>query len=187
PRPPLLPYTTLFRSSAASPTASSRDSSRAPRDRQHRSNLWRPPPPPPRPPPPPQKESADVRRPLAPAARTVVAARDHPRGPRLRRPVRAVLPRLPVGRSAHRTGRGRSRMSIRVLVVDNHDSFVHARISYLRELGAQVTMVEADVLTDPALLDTQLDVHDAVMISPGPGAPADAGASLAVVHAAADR
>lgn len=78
-------------------------------------------------------------------------------------------------------------MSIRVLVVDNHDSFVHTLISYLRELGARVTMVEADVLTDPALLETQLDAHDAVMISPGPGAPSDAGASLAVVHAAADR
>ncbi|OJU41161.1 MAG: anthranilate synthase component II [Microbacterium sp. 69-10] len=77
-------------------------------------------------------------------------------------------------------------MSVRVLVVDNHDSFVHTLIGYLRELGAVVTMVEADAL-DENDLDPRLDAHDAVMISPGPGTPADAGASLAVVRAAAER
>lgn len=77
-------------------------------------------------------------------------------------------------------------MSVRVLVVDNHDSFVHTLIGYLRELGADVTMVEADAL-DENDLDPRLDAHDAVMISPGPGTPADAGASLAVVRAAAER
>lgn len=76
-------------------------------------------------------------------------------------------------------------MSVRVLVVDNHDSFVHTLIGYLRELGADVTMVEADAADAdwPALLGA----HDAVMISPGPGTPADAGASVAVVRLAADR
>lgn len=77
-------------------------------------------------------------------------------------------------------------MSVRVLVVDNHDSFVHTLIGYLRELGAVVTMVEADAL-DENDLDPGLDAHDAVMISPGPGTPADAGVSLAVVRAAAER
>jgi len=77
-------------------------------------------------------------------------------------------------------------MSVRVLVVDNHDSFVHTLIGYLRELGAVVTMAEADAL-DENDLDPRLDAHDAVMISPGPGTPADAGASLAVVRAAAER
>ena len=33
-----------------------------------------------------------------------------------------------------------------ILVVDNHDSFVHTLIGYLRELGAEVTMVEADAI-----------------------------------------
>lgn len=74
-------------------------------------------------------------------------------------------------------------MTVRVLVVDNHDSFVHTLIGYLRELGADITMVEAD---DPdARWETLLDAHDAIMISPGPGTPADAGASPDVVRLAA--
>jgi para-aminobenzoate synthetase component 2 len=77
-------------------------------------------------------------------------------------------------------------MTVRVLVVDNHDSFVHTLIGYLTELGADVTMVEADAL-DADDLASWLDPHDAVMISPGPGTPAQAGASLAVVRAVAER
>ncbi|WP_336644741.1 anthranilate synthase component II [Microbacterium sp. USHLN186] len=78
-------------------------------------------------------------------------------------------------------------VSARVLVVDNHDSFVHILIGYLRELGAQVTMIEADAFVDPRRWRTVLDDFDAVMISPGPGAPVDAGASVAVVRLAAER
>lgn len=73
---------------------------------------------------------------------------------------------------------------VRVLVVDNHDSFVHTLIGYLRELGADVTMVEADAAD--ADWRRMLREHDAVMISPGPGTPADAGASIAVVRLAAE-
>lgn len=72
----------------------------------------------------------------------------------------------------------------RVLVVDNHDSFVHTLVGYLSELGADTTMVEADAVTDPA---ATLAGYAGVLISPGPGAPAEAGASIAVVRAAADR
>ncbi|MFJ4223511.1 anthranilate synthase component II [Microbacterium sp. NPDC089695] len=72
----------------------------------------------------------------------------------------------------------------RVLVVDNHDSFVHTLVGYLRELGADVEMIEADAV-DVAALDEVLTEVDAVMVSPGPGAPADAGASLDVVRVAA--
>ncbi|MFJ4045881.1 anthranilate synthase component II [Microbacterium sp. NPDC089987] len=83
-------------------------------------------------------------------------------------------------------------MTRRVLVVDNHDSFVHTLIGYLRELGAEVVMVEADVAG--AAPDAVVHRHwrellrgfDAVMISPGPGAPADAGASVAVARLAAE-
>ncbi|MFS0866031.1 aminodeoxychorismate/anthranilate synthase component II [Microbacterium sp. 179-B 1A2 NHS] len=73
---------------------------------------------------------------------------------------------------------------IRVLVVDNHDSFVHTLIGYLRELGAVVTMVEADARTAVAALDSDVD---GVLISPGPGTPEDAGDSLDVVRACAER
>ncbi|MGN7948914.1 anthranilate synthase component II [Microbacterium sp. 22215] len=72
----------------------------------------------------------------------------------------------------------------RVLVVDNHDSFVHTLVGYLRELGAEVSMIESDA-GDAAELDALLTGFDAVMLSPGPGRPEDAGASLDVVHVAA--
>lgn len=70
-----------------------------------------------------------------------------------------------------------------ILVVDNHDSFVHTLIGYLHELGAETELVEADALRDP-----QRDIagRPGVLISPGPGTPADAGASIDVVRAAAD-
>lgn len=74
----------------------------------------------------------------------------------------------------------------RVLVVDNHDSFVHTLVGYLRELGADVEMVEADS-TDAAGLERLLPSFDAVMLSPGPGSPSDAGASLDAVRLAAER
>lgn len=73
------------------------------------------------------------------------------------------------------TGRG-------VLLVDNHDSFVHTLAGYLGELGAEVTMVEADEVADAV---AAVSGFDGVVISPGPGTPAQAGASIAVVHAAA--
>jgi len=74
----------------------------------------------------------------------------------------------------------------RVLVVDNHDSFVHTLVGYLRELGADVEMIEADA-TDAAGLDALLPSFDAVMLSPGPGAPSDAGSSLDAVRLAAQK
>lgn len=73
----------------------------------------------------------------------------------------------------------------RVLVVDNHDSFVHTLVGYLRELGAAVSLVEADTLTAREI-DGLHDAWDAIVISPGPGTPQGAGASIDVVRAAAD-
>ncbi|MDQ7876915.1 gamma-glutamyl-gamma-aminobutyrate hydrolase family protein [Microbacterium sp. QXD-8] len=72
--------------------------------------------------------------------------------------------------------------SARILVVDNHDSFVHTLIGYLHELGAETDMVEADAIRDPA---RAVAGRRAVLVSPGPGTPVDAGASIAVVRAAA--
>lgn len=71
-----------------------------------------------------------------------------------------------------------------VLVVDNHDSFVHTLVGYLRELGADVAMIEADAV-DADGLEQLLPQYDAVMLSPGPGTPSDAGASLEAVRIAA--
>jgi anthranilate synthase/aminodeoxychorismate synthase-like glutamine amidotransferase len=60
----------------------------------------------------------------------------------------------------------------RVLVVDNYDSFTYNLAQYLGELGAEPVVVRNDDRSVDELL--ALDV-DAVLISPGPGRPADAG------------
>ncbi|MDF2562884.1 MAG: anthranilate synthase component [Microbacterium sp.] len=72
----------------------------------------------------------------------------------------------------------------RVLVVDNHDSFVHTLVGYLHELGAETTMVESDALA-AVDLERMLPEFDALLLSPGPGRPADAGISLDAVRIAA--
>ncbi|MCL2454913.1 MAG: gamma-glutamyl-gamma-aminobutyrate hydrolase family protein [Micrococcales bacterium] len=64
----------------------------------------------------------------------------------------------------------------RVLVVDNYDSFVWTIVGYLRELGAEVDVVRNDAVPDDR------SAYDGVLVSPGPGAPHDAGASLAVIR-----
>ncbi|MFT4123042.1 MAG: aminodeoxychorismate/anthranilate synthase component II [Microbacteriaceae bacterium] len=71
----------------------------------------------------------------------------------------------------------------RVLVVDNYDSFVYTLSGYLQQLGAQTEVVRNDafaVADAPAVIAE----YDAVLLSPGPGTPADAGVCIPVVHAA---
>ncbi|WJL94184.1 gamma-glutamyl-gamma-aminobutyrate hydrolase family protein [Microbacterium sp. ET2] len=77
-------------------------------------------------------------------------------------------------------------MTADVLIVDNHDSFVHTLVGYLHQLGASTGMVEADAL-EPGTLDETLEGHRGILVSPGPGTPADAGASIEVVRAASAR
>jgi para-aminobenzoate synthetase component II len=71
----------------------------------------------------------------------------------------------------------------RVLVIDNYDSFVYTLNGYLQELGAETVVVRNDVF-DEADVAAELAGYDAVLISPGPGTPADAGVSIATVRAA---
>lgn len=72
---------------------------------------------------------------------------------------------------------------MRVLVIDNYDSFVYTLDGYLQQLGAQTTVLRNDAV--PAEQAAALiAAYDAVLISPGPGNPASAGISIAVVHAA---
>lgn len=66
-----------------------------------------------------------------------------------------------------------------VLFVDNHDSFVFNLVQYARELGARATVVRSDA----PLPDVEAFSH--VVISPGPGGPAEAGFSADAVRAAA--
>ncbi len=69
-----------------------------------------------------------------------------------------------------------------ILVVDNHDSFVHTLIGYLRELGADTDLIEADAIDDAG---AAVAGRRGVLVSPGPGTPEAAGASIDVVRAAA--
>lgn len=69
---------------------------------------------------------------------------------------------------------------MKVLVVDNVDSFTFMLVDYLASLGAEVEVARSDSLTVDAALGSGAD---AVLISPGPGAPAEAG--IAVPLAAA--
>ncbi len=69
-----------------------------------------------------------------------------------------------------------------VLVVDNFDSFVYNLVQYLGQLGAECTVRRNDEVD----LD-ELDAADGVLISPGPGTPERAGASVDVIRRSADR
>ena len=62
----------------------------------------------------------------------------------------------------------------RVLVIDNYDSFVYNLVQYLGELGAEPVVHRHDAIT----LERMDEIRpDAVLISPGPGRPGDAGLS----------
>jgi para-aminobenzoate synthetase component 2 len=71
----------------------------------------------------------------------------------------------------------------RVLVIDNYDSFVYTLNGYLRELGAETEVVRNDDIAVADLAERVAD-FDAVLVSPGPGKPADAGVSIPVVELA---
>jgi len=74
---------------------------------------------------------------------------------------------------------------MRVLVVDNYDSFVYTLNGYLLELGATTEVVRNDAFGDDQAAARAAE-YDAVLLSPGPGTPADAGVSIALVRAAID-
>ncbi len=71
-------------------------------------------------------------------------------------------------------------MAARVLVIDNYDSFVYNLVQYLGELGAVPFVHRNDEMP---LADLQALAPDAVLVSPGPGRPADAGVSMEAVAA----
>ncbi len=71
---------------------------------------------------------------------------------------------------------------VRILVVDNYDSFVFNLVQYLGQLGAEV-----DVRRNDDTGPDDLGGVDGVLLSPGPGAPESAGCSVAMVQAAKDR
>jgi len=75
-------------------------------------------------------------------------------------------------------------VSTRVLVIDNYDSFVYNLVQYFGELGADPIVRRHDTVT----LDEAAELSpDAVVVSPGPGRPEDAGISMEIIRWAAGR
>ena len=72
---------------------------------------------------------------------------------------------------------GRS-VPARVLVIDNYDSFVYNLVQYLGELGAEPVVHRHDEITSTTIVALG---PDAVLVSPGPGTPDDAGLSRTTV------
>ncbi len=70
-----------------------------------------------------------------------------------------------------------------LLVLDNYDSFTYNLVQYLGELGAEPVERRGDTLLDDAVALEP----DAVLVSPGPGRPEDAGVSNDVIERLAGR
>jgi len=66
----------------------------------------------------------------------------------------------------------------RILVIDNYDSFVYTIVGYLNQLGAETVVVRNDAV--PPL--SERTGFDGVLVSPGPGTPAEAGESIQVIR-----
>ncbi len=69
-------------------------------------------------------------------------------------------------------------MPVRVLVIDNYDSFTFNLVQYLGELGAETRVVKNDAID---VAQIARDRPDGVLVSPGPCTPNEAGVSLAAV------
>jgi anthranilate synthase/aminodeoxychorismate synthase-like glutamine amidotransferase len=72
---------------------------------------------------------------------------------------------------------------MRVLVIDNYDSFTYNLVQYLGELGAEVEVVRNDKATVAELLERGAD---RLVVSPGPCTPAEAGISGEAIRAFAE-
>ena len=68
---------------------------------------------------------------------------------------------------------------MKVLMVDNYDSFTYNLVQYLGELGAELDVVRNDAATVDELLERR---YDRVVVSPGPCTPNEAGISVEVMR-----
>ena len=81
------------------------------------------------------------------------------------------------------SGLARGGAAGRVLVVDNYDSFTYNLVQHLGELGAATVVVRNDAQPVAELIAA---APSAIVLSPGPGRPEDAGVCVELVRAAAD-
>ena len=71
-----------------------------------------------------------------------------------------------------------------ILMIDNYDSFTYNLVQYLREMAADVQVFRNDAIT---VAETEKLAPAAIVISPGPGRPEDAGVSCDVIRAFAGK
>jgi anthranilate synthase/aminodeoxychorismate synthase-like glutamine amidotransferase len=71
-----------------------------------------------------------------------------------------------------------------LFVLDNYDSFTYNLVQYAGELGAEPVVYRNDAITPAEVLDLQ---PSAIILSPGPCTPADAGISIPLIKAAAGK
>jgi len=71
-------------------------------------------------------------------------------------------------------------MTTRILVIDNYDSFVYTLVGYLQQLGAETTVVRNDDVTLAEAVELAA-ARDGVLVSPGPGTPAEAGVCIELI------
>ena len=72
---------------------------------------------------------------------------------------------------------------IKLLMIDNYDSFTYNIVQYLGELGAEVTVARNDeITTDDIHARLLAGALDRLVISPGPCSPAEAGISVAAIQ-----
>ncbi len=72
---------------------------------------------------------------------------------------------------------------MKLLMIDNYDSFTYNIVQYLGELGADVTVVRNDETTLDAVIQLVAEQGiERIVISPGPCSPAEAGISVAAIQ-----
>jgi anthranilate synthase/aminodeoxychorismate synthase-like glutamine amidotransferase len=73
---------------------------------------------------------------------------------------------------------------VRLLVIDNYDSFTFNLVQYLGDLGAELEVHRNDRIT---LSEIEAKAPNAIVLSPGPGHPGEAGITLDVITQLGDR
>ena len=70
-------------------------------------------------------------------------------------------------------------VAARILVIDNYDSFVYNLVQYIGELGAEPIVFRNDEITVAGIVDL---APKAILLSPGPGRPEDAGVTCETIR-----
>ena len=72
---------------------------------------------------------------------------------------------------------------MKIVIIDNYDSFTYNLANLIKELGAEVTVYRNDEPEVQALIDNADNIEfDKIVLSPGPGIPSEAGLLLDVIR-----